>query len=125
VKNTKVQKIFGVLAVMAAFSSQVDADVLNVPGDYPTIDDAISAAVNGDTIRVGPGTYPEGPLVFLGKSIVLESSDGPELTVITCASGVESTILFIRSSQKQNLVELNGFTISGGVSQTGTGGGVR
>ena len=124
-KRTALQKMFGVLVVMATFMPNAHADVLEVPGDFPTIDDAIDASVNGDTILVGPGTYPEGPLVFLGKSIVLESSDGPEVTKITNAPDVQSTVLIIRSSKMQDMVEVNGFTISGGVAQTGSGGGIR
>ena len=46
---------------------------IHVPADYPTIQAAINAAANGDTIQVAPGTYVEN-LSFLGKAIRLFSA---------------------------------------------------
>jgi len=54
---------------------------LNVPGDYATIQGAIDAAVNGDTVLVAPGTYVEN-IDFLVKAITVKSSSGAEATVI-------------------------------------------
>ena len=110
---------------MLACASNLDADTLNVPGDYSSIEDAISASTDGDTILVAPGTYQEGPLNLAGKSLTLTSRDGPEVTTITCPSGVEATVLLIRGASNQNEVELSGFTISNGVAENGLGGGVR
>ena len=47
---------------------------------------AISAAVDGDEIVVAPGTYPE-TINFLGKLITLRSSDGPDVTIIDASLG--------------------------------------
>jgi hypothetical protein len=52
-----------------------------VPDDYETIQRAISASENGDTVRVRQGTYEEW-LNMLDKNIWLESESGPESTVI-------------------------------------------
>jgi len=45
---------------------------VNVPADYPTIQNAIDAAADADTVLVAPGTYHER-LVIDGKAITLAS----------------------------------------------------
>ena len=52
---------------------------INVPADHATIQSAIDAANNGDSILVAPGTYVEN-INFKGKDITVTSSDGPEVT---------------------------------------------
>ncbi|MBN1434733.1 hypothetical protein JW921_08240, partial [Candidatus Fermentibacterales bacterium] len=54
---------------------------LHVPGDYPSIQSAINAAVDGDTVLVGPGLWA-GPISFAGKEIVVRSSGGYAVTDI-------------------------------------------
>lgn len=50
----------------------VHATIRRVPGQYFTIQSALQASVNGDTILVAPGTYFEN-LRFKGKKVVLAS----------------------------------------------------
>jgi hypothetical protein len=52
-----------------------------VPGDQPTIQAGINAAVTGDTVQVDPGTYFEN-INFNGKAITVTSASGPDVTVI-------------------------------------------
>ena len=52
-----------------------------VPDDFETIQEAIEAAEDGDTIEVLAGIYEEN-LDALGKSFALIACDGPELTSI-------------------------------------------
>ena len=47
------------------FALPLAAQVLRVPGQYPTITAALAAAGSGSTILVGPGTYTEN-LVWPG-----------------------------------------------------------
>jgi len=63
----------------------VSAAVLNVPQEYPTIQAAIDAAVNGDTVQIAPGHYSGtgfAELNFNGKAITVTSMDGPDTCVI-------------------------------------------
>ncbi len=46
-----------------------------------SIQASIDAAQDGDVVEVGPGTYVE-QLDFMGKDLVLRSTQGPELTVL-------------------------------------------
>ncbi len=47
-----------ILTIAAWFSAS--ATIINVPGDYPTIQQGIDASSDGDTVLVQPGTYNEG-----------------------------------------------------------------
>ena len=61
--------------------STLDADTINIPADYPTIQEGIDAAVNGDTVLVAPGTYVEN-IDFIGKAITVTSKHGASVTTI-------------------------------------------
>lgn len=74
-----------VIITLTLFSSSAFATTLNVPGEYPDIQSAISAAQDGDTVLVSPGTY-SGPINFQGKNIVVKSINGPIGTIIRTLS---------------------------------------
>lgn len=62
------------------------AAVLNVPSQYATIGAAVSAASDGDTIVLAPGTYnANGDLnLVIAKSLTFEASDTAADTIIDC-----------------------------------------
>mgnify|MGYP003693944399 CR=1 FL=1 len=60
--------LLGVLSVSISFSAR--AAVIVVPTDYPTIQLAVTAAADGDTVRVRPGTYVES-VAWSGKDLTL------------------------------------------------------
>ncbi|MHC4621349.1 MAG: S8 family serine peptidase, partial [Planctomycetota bacterium] len=60
---------------------------IHVPGQYPTIQEAIDAATPGDIVVIADGIYTgEGnrDLSFRGKTITVRSQNGPENCVIDC-----------------------------------------
>jgi len=96
---------------------------------YTTIQEAINAAADGDTIIVRDGIYTgvgNRNISFNGKAIHLKSQNGPEHCIIDAQ---RSGRVFVFTGGEQNNAILEGFTISGGyVSgtswQTGSGGGI-
>jgi hypothetical protein len=94
-------------------------DTLEVPGDYPTIQDAIVNAKNGDLVLVAPGTYTEN-INYLGKDITVRSSLGPAVTVID--GGYADTVVKFISGESAQAI-LDGFTVRNGYGFT-LGGGI-
>jgi phosphohistidine swiveling domain-containing protein len=88
----------------------VDAATINVPADYVTIQQAINAATDSDTVLVAPGVYNES-INFLGKAIAVTSSDGPLTTIIT--SDPSSDLVTFNSDEAAASV-LEGFRLEGG-----------
>ena len=72
-ENVKFGIITGVLTISLAFlSAPAYADIINVPDDFETIQAAIDAAQDGDTVLVQPGVYVEN-IDFDGHNIVVGS----------------------------------------------------
>jgi hypothetical protein len=59
-------------ALFLCFASVTGAAILEVPADYPTIQQAVNAAAITDTVLIAPGLYQENILVN-GKWILLTS----------------------------------------------------
>lgn len=87
------------------------ANIINVPGDQPTIQAGIDVATDSDTVLVAPGTYQEN-INFLGKAIVVKSSHGPSVTTIQ-APDSGSVVTFANGEGLSSILE--GFTITGGM----------
>src|SRR5947208_12634307 len=67
------------------------AATINVPAGQPTIQAAINAASNGDTVLVAPGIYYEN-INFMGKQIT-GATTGP-ISVATAAGAATSSSSF-------------------------------
>ena len=83
---------------------------INIPADYPTIQQGIDAAVNGDTVLVAPGTYFEN-IDFKGKAVTVSSEQGVDVTVI---DGNQAGSVVTCKSGEDEYSALNGFTITNG-----------
>lgn len=95
-------------------------NVINVPADQPTIQAAIHATSNGDTVLVAPGTYVEN-INFEGKIITLTSSGGSLVTIID--GGAKGSVVTFSSGETAS-TQLNGFTIRNGYQNGSFGGGI-
>ena len=99
------------------------AKVIFVPGDYPTIQEAIDTANPGDTVVVDPGTYPEN-ITISKDSITLQGSDAYVTTID--GGGIGSVI----KMSGANDITISGFTITNGLGDgqdyqgNGNGGGI-
>jgi predicted outer membrane repeat protein len=91
------------------------ASTLNVPTLlYPTIQAAINAAVNGDTVLVRNGTYTAPGfknLDFGGKRITVRSENGPAVTIIDCQGAGRG---FLFTSGETAAARVEGFTVRNG-----------
>ena len=93
------------------------AATLRVPTDYSTIQAAINAAANGDTVSVLPGTYAE-QIDFDGKAITVTSRDGPANTIID-GMGTVTVVIFFSGETETSV--LSGFTVQNGRADVGAG----
>jgi hypothetical protein len=83
---------------------------------YCTIQAAINAAVDTDTVLVMPATYDEN-LNFLGKAITVKSDQGPSSTVID--GGGKDTVAYFGNGEGTDSV-LEGFTLQNGLAGSGS-----
>ena len=105
------------------YYSRISRDIY-VPDDYPTIQAAIDAAQDGNTIIVRPGTYHEHDIDFLGKAITVWSED-PEDSAVVASTVVDADSLgsvFYFHSEEDTASVLSGLTITGGYQDIGGGG---
>lgn len=87
-------------------------NVFYVPGDYNTIQDAITFAGGVDIIRVEAGNYSEN-LHFQGKRLTVESIYGAGVTTIDVSAASPSKPAVEFSSNEPRGATLRGFTIKG------------
>jgi hypothetical protein len=100
------------------------ANVINVPADQTTIQAAINAAANGDTVLVQPGTYLEH-INFAGKSICVASlylttGDESYISQTVIDGNRNGTVVSFHNGEDSTSV-LCGLTITNGFADRGGG----
>ncbi len=85
---------------------------------FATIQAAVDAAVDGDTVIVADGTYTgigNRDIDFLGKAITVRSESGPQNCIIDCngSEAEQHRGFYFHNGEDANSV-LSGFTITGG-----------
>ena len=103
-------KVILTIVISTALLSSLYASTIYVPDDYATIQGAIDASVNGDTVIVRPGMYVEN-IDFVGKAITVKSDQG---AVVTSIDGNQAgSVVTFQSSEDADSV-LDGFTLTNG-----------
>jgi hypothetical protein len=104
--------LFGFM-LMAIINSTYAARTIYVPVDYPTIQDAINAAVQGDTICVAPGKYA---YITMKKNIRIVGEDR-DTTIIESLPVYSSSTLYSKAAvvfNDHDNTKLENLTITGG-----------
>ena len=116
---------FYIVAIVSILLVKIplNAAIIVVPNDQPTIQAGIDAAADGDTVLVESGTYKGDGNVnidFKGKEITVKSENGEALTIIDC-EGHPDTRGFTFQNEETATAELDGFTIMNGNHSLGGG----
>jgi hypothetical protein len=104
---------------------EAPGEMLLVPSEYSSIQDAINASEDRDTILVAPGTYTEN-INFMGKNIIIGSygmiygSEEMFMHQTIIDGGGNGSVVTVTSGEDSSAV-LHGFTIQNGASDFGGG----
>jgi parallel beta-helix repeat protein len=125
-KSKKAKILLMIIFVASAFivslTSTAEDSAFMVPGDYSTIQEAISAASNGDTVYVGAGTYSPSkngemfPIYMKnGVSLVGEGAD------VCILDAEETSKVIVCNFITKTSTKIEGFTITNGSGDFGAG----
>ncbi len=112
------------IVLCLVFVLHLSATIINIPDDYPTIQEGIDVSVSADTVLVQPGTYYEN-INYNGKAITIGSqyltSQDSSYIVNTIIDGSNIGNIVIIEDVDDSFAILCGFTIQNGFSTHGGG----
>lgn len=116
---TLLYKLQSILALAFALLVHPSAwaATINVPADEPTIQDAVDAALPGDTIQVAAGTYAEDltidkPLTLLGPNAGT-AGNGVRVAEATIVPATNDAVYGVVISVGASNVTIDGFNLNG------------
>jgi hypothetical protein len=121
-------KIFSIFALIFAVitSVTVSAAILDVPGDFATIQEALDSQVvsDGDTVLVQPGIYREN-INFNGHDVIVGSlffttGDRSYISSTILDGGSSGSVVTFENGEKSSAAII-GFTIINGYAEKGGG----
>jgi len=119
-----MKRLITAIAIVALTTVSVNATIINIPDDYPTIQEGINHGSHGDTVLVQPDTYCEN-LNFNGHNVVLASlflTTGDTAYISsTIIDGNQSGSVVTFSSGEDSTAQIVGFTIQNGRAPSGGG----
>lgn len=116
----KIQIIIILIFVVVNLS----AYIINIPADYPTIQEGINASIDSDSILVQPATYYEN-INYNGKNITLASlflttQDTTFISQTIIDGNQDESVVSFEAGEDSTAV-LIGFTITNGFNEYGGG----
>lgn len=119
-----MSRITNACIILTVFSFSLGAAaIVNIPADYPSIQQGIDATSTGDTVLVQPGTYYEN-INFNGHNITLGSlflTTGDVSYISSTVIDGDSSGAVVTIANNEFDVTLTGFTIQNGVAEFGAG----
>lgn len=120
-----------IFTMLILFVNILPAQIINIPQDYPTIQDGINAAYSGDTVLVAQGIYYENVGLLGNKKLTLASNyifseDTTDIThtIIHGLDTMSGVIQILFTGYTTNACyEINGFSIVNGNTTDYDGGG--
>ena len=105
------------LLIILIFNNAIKAETINVPDSYSTIQAAINASSDFDTVLVSAGFYQEN-IDFNGKNIVLTSTyiidqDSAIISSTIIDGGQDGSVVIFENNENENAI-IEGFTIQNG-----------
>jgi hypothetical protein len=107
--DIRVIGLSGLIGGVLACGTVAQAAVLKVPQQYATIQAAVNAAQEGDTVRVAAGTYAEHVFIS-GKAIALVGAGAEQTTIDAAHTGRPITVYATGTGQ----VTVANFTLTNG-----------